>query len=742
MQAALPADVQLSLAFDQSVIVSRALRNVAVEAALGAALTGLVVLLFLRDPRSAAIVVTTIPLALLASLVALWLTGETINLMTLGGLALAVGILVDEATVAIENIHVHRARGKPLRRAVLEATSETVTPRLLAMLSILAVFVPSFFMVGVTRALFVPLSLAVGFAMLASYLLSNTLVPVLSAWFLREHAAPRRPPSLGRLLERYRRTVRFLIRWRWPVVGAYAAVSAAVLVLLVPALGRDLFPPMEAGQLALRIRAPTGTRVERTEALTKDVLQAIREEAGPENVARTLAFVGIAPSSYPINAIHLWSSGTHEAVMQVALQAGAPFTVPELQERLRAALPRRFPGLSLTFEPGDVVSQILNFGAPAPIEVALSGPDLSANRIFAASVLRELRGVAELRDLGYEQPLDYPTLDLRVDRERAGQLGVTVADVGRSLVAATSSSRFVQPNYWRDPKSGVAYQVQVEMPESSMQSPEAVAAVAVGAGPRPALLDDLAEVRFGSMPGEYDRYNMQRMISISANLAPGWDLGRATAQVSAALVRAGEPPRGVSVQVRGQVPSLQSTTSGLLLGLGIGVVAIFLLLSAYFESLRIGVVALAVFPGVGAGVAAALLATGTSLNVQSFMGAIMALGVSAANAILLVTFAEATRRRGADAAAAAETGATSRIRPVLMTTLAMIAGMIPLALGIGEGGEQTASLARAVIGGLAASTATTLLVLPAVFALVQRWTSTGSRSLLPDDSLPTAPREQ
>jgi multidrug efflux pump subunit AcrB len=734
MQTLVPDDIKVTFEFDQSTYVKNAIRGLVTEGALGALLTGLVVLLFLRDLRSALIVVVTIPFALLGALVGLWLAGQTINIMTLGGLALAIGILVDESTVAIENIHTHLARGEERARGILEAIRETLTPQLLALLSILAVFVPSFFLVGVARSLFVPLALAVGFAMAASYFLANTLVPVLSTWFLRtnresEHGQGR----FNKLQEAYGERIKRAMDFRWQILACYVVVVSACIFLVGRRLGTDIFPTVDAGQFQLRLRAPTGTRVERTEDIALKALDTIRSEAGPDNVAITLAFVGAQPASYPINSIHLWTSGPQEAVLLVALKPGSHIRLAEFQERLRQKLPNVLSGTSISFEAGDIVSRIMNFGAPTPIEVGMNGPNLAANRAFAEKVKTEMQKISALRDIQFGQPLDYPTVDIKVDRERAGQLGVTVQQVGRSLVAATSSSRFVQPNYWLDTSTGTAYQVQVEIPQSEMNSIEAVESIPVmpDGAPRP-MLGDIAQVSYGVMPGEYDRYNQQRMITITANTA-GTDLGSAAQEVEAAVKRAGDPPRGVTVNIRGQIPPMRQTLFGLEIGIAVAVGVIFLMLAANFQSMRVAFVSIATLPAVIAGVTVALWITGTTLNVQSFMGAIMAIGVSVANAILLVTFAEAARREGLSADEAAATGASSRLRPILMTSFAMIAGMIPLALALGEGGEQTAPLGRAVIGGLSASTIAVLTILPLTFAIVQRRVSRKSASLHPDD---------
>lgn len=734
-QALVPEDIKISFELDQSGLVKNSLRGLIFEGLLGALLTGLMVLLFLRDLRSAVIVVLTIPFALLAGVVGLWLTGQTINVMTLGGLALAVGILVDEATVEIENVNTHLMNGEPPRVAAFKAASQTVMPRLLSMLSVLAVFVPALFMTGVARGLFVPLSLAVGFAMLASYLLSSTLVPVLAAWLLRSHKAEDKHSFFIRLQQRYGGWLAGLLKARWLVIGVYLIVALGVVALIGTRLGTDIFPNVDTGMFQLRMRAPTGTRVERTELVLQKALDTINTEANG-NVDISLGFVGIQPPSFPVNVIHLWTSGPHEAVLTVALKKGSGVRVEALKERLRQRLPEVIPGVALSFEAGDVITKIMNFGAPTPIEVVMSGPNLANNRAFAEKVMIEVKKINGLRDLQFEQPLDYPTVNINVDRKRAGQLGVTVEQVGRSLVAATSSSRFTQPVYWRDPASGTAYQVQVEIPQARMNSIEELQSIPVTAGANGAraLAGDVAEISYGTMVGEYDRYNQQRMVTIIGNIA-GRDLAGVAREINDAVKSAGEPPRGVTVAVRGQVPPMEQTLSGLRLGLLLAIAVIFLLLTANFQSLRLALAIVAMIPAVVAGVVVALWLSGTTLNVQSFMGAIMAIGVSVANAILLVTFAEQHRLAGADALAAALTGAKSRLRPILMTSLAMIAGMLPLALALGEGGEQTAPLGRAVIGGLAASTLAVLLILPALFALAQRSVGTASGSLHPEEPL-------
>ena len=737
-QALVPDDITVSYELDQSRNVSAALEAVLREAVLGALLTGLVVLVFLRDWRSSAIVVITIPFALLTAVVALWGAGQTINIMTLGGLALAVGILVDEATVAIENIHTHVARGTLLARAVLDASGEVVVPRLLAMLSVVAVFVPSFFMTGVSRSLFVPLSLAVGFAMIASFFLSSSLVPVLSVWWLGKGHRTREDESpTSDWVERLRNRLAALLHRVAParglLVAVYLVVTVGVVIAVGMSLGREIFPPSGVKAFQLRFRAPAGTKFESTERLGRDVLDVIRDTAGPDNVDITLGYVGVQPSSYPINTIFLWTSGSHEGVLQVALRSDAPVKLEELQDELRQAFHGKFPDAQFSFEPGDIVSRIMNFGAPTPVEVAVMGPDFAASRAFATKVRNELSHIGSLRDLQFGQTLDSPAIRVNVNRQMAGQLGVTVDQVGRSFAAATSSSRFVAPNYWADPRTGIAFQVQVQVPQPRMTTIEDLRVVPVSAGGigKP-LLGDLARIENGTIVGEYDRINGQRMVTLTANVA-GEDLGRALAQVNTAIRRAGEPPRGATVTIRGQIAAMAETFTNITAGLIVAVVVIFLLLAANFQSLRLSFVVVSTVPAVLTGVVVILWLTGTTLNVQSFMGAIMAIGVAVANAILLVTFAEQSRRRGESPLQTAIDAARARMRPVLMTSAAMIAGMIPMALALGEGAEATAPLGRAVIGGLAAATLATLIVLPSVYSLVQQSASPTSPSLDPDD---------
>ena len=735
-QSLVPDDIKVTYELDQSPYVTNALSAVVREGLLGALLTGLVVLLFLSDWKSSFIVLTTIPFALLTSVVALWLTGQTINVMTLGGLALAVGILVDEGVVEIENIDstLQREPGLEPARGVLRATQRTVLARFLSMLSVVAVFVPSFLMSGVAQNLFVPLSLAVAFSMIASFLLSSSLLPVLFLWVHRHIERGRKALIAGRwdfdtVRDRWGAFLGRVGKVPGLVVAAYVAIVLVIILLLGPRLGQELFPNLGATQFRLRFDAPTGTRAEDTERLVTGVLGEIRKAGGSQNILITLGYVGTQGASYPINTVFLWTSGPHEAVISVALRPDAHINISAFEERLRQILPSEFPGSTFSFEPGDLVNQIMNFGAPTPVEVAVAGPNLSASRAYTDRLRNEVAKIVDLRDLKYELPLDYPSVDVKVNRELAGQLGVTAGQVARSLSEATFSSRFTTPNYWADPNTGIAYQLQVQYPQPRITSLEDVQNIPVMLGQfQHPLIGDLAKVDDGTVMGEYDRRNGFRMLTLSANIA-GQDLGRVSKSIDAAIRRVGIPPRGTTVQVRGQISPMHDTITNLSIGLGLAVLVIFLLLAANYESLRLAFVVLTTAPATICGVILVLLITRTTLNIESYMGAIMAVGVGTANAILLVTFAEQHRRSGGSSIESGIQGVKERMRPILMTSTAMIAGMILMALAA----EVTAPLGRAVIGGLLAATCANLTALPFVFSMVQQRAETASSSLDPDD---------
>lgn len=751
MQQELPDEIRVSFEFDQSPYVTKAINSLYTEGLLGACLTGLMVLLFLRDWRSALVVVLNIPLAIMVAIVGLWLCGQTINLMTLGGLALAVGILVDEATVEIENIHTQMAHTDSIARAVRQGNLQTAVPRLLAMLCILAVFVPSFFMQGAARGLFVPLSLAVGFAMLASYLLSSTFVPVVSVWLLRSKAHAAAPTSERRLLqtfqEGYKRLIEAIVRRRSIALAVYTVTSGLVIIFVGSRLGTEIFPSGDASEFRLRLRAPDGTHIDRTEQIALQVLDKIGQKVGAGNIAITLGYVGTVPSTYPINAVYQWSRGPEEAILRVALKPGSGVRTAAMQDELRRDFSQQMPDVRFSFEPADIVSDVMSFGSVTPIEISARSANLLENRKFIAKVQTELAKLPAVRDLQISQALDYPTVDVKVDRELAGRSGVTMSQVTKSVVAATSSSRFVVPNYWPDPKSGIGYQVQIELPQPVMQRVEDLETLPIERhGSQPILLRDVAQISRGMMPGQFDRYNMKREITLTANIS-GADLGSVSRQITKvladvqkrddaekdALEKKGAKPVRITHDLRGQIPPMRSILGGLGAGLALAVIVIFLMLAANFQSFRLSLVAVSTAPAVVCGVVLALFVTGTTLNVQSFIGTIMAIGVAMANAILLVTFAERQRHDGAPPDAAAVAGAVGRLRPILMTSFAMMAGMTPMALAWGEAGHQSAPLARAVIGGLAAASVATLLFLPACYAWLQHRAVTASASLDPDD---------
>lgn len=739
MQSALPDDIQVSFEFDQSPYVTRAINSLLTEGVLGAMLTGLMVLVFLRDWRSALVVVLNIPLAIMASILGLWLCGHTINLMTLGGLALSVGILVDEATVEIENIHTQYARTDSIALAVRLGNAETALPRLLAMLCILAVFVPSLFMQGAARNLFVPLSLAVGFSMLASYILSSTFVPVMSVWLLRHHGH-RPEESRSTLFDRvtgvYGRFLGGLVTLRWVVVPAYLAVAVLAVVGVGSQLGVEIFPKSGVSEFRLRFRAPDGTHFETTEQYALGVLDTISQHVGPQHVDLTLGYVGTIPSSFPINGVYQWSRGPEEGLLRIALKHGSGIDSERAKDELRLILARQYPELRFSFEPADIVSEVMSFGSPTPLEISARGANLAESREYMLAVQEELKTIPALRDVQIAQSLDYPTIDVVLDREKASFTSTTAAQIARSVVAATSSTRFVVQNYWPDPKSGIGYQVQVEIPQPVMTQPEDLATIPINyRDGHPLLLRDVAQISAGTMPGQFDRYNMKREITLTANIS-GADLGSVARDVARALAKvdaAGKRPQSVSTELRGQIPPLRQIVNGLGVGLALAILVIFLLLTANFQSLRLALTTVSTVPAVLVGVVVSLWLTGSTLNIQSFIGAIMAVGVAMANAILLVTFAESSRRVSGDARRAAVEGGTRRLRAILMTSLAMGVGMVPMALGWGEEGAQVAPLGRAVIGGLAAATLATLFVLPSMFALIQSRAPNRSASLDPTD---------
>ncbi len=729
MQAAIPDDIKVSYEFDQSGYVVNALKNLLFEGGLGAFLTGLMVLLFLGDRRAALIVVLTIPLALLCSATVLYLMGQTINIMSLGGLALSVGILVDEATVTIENIHRHLEMGKSRARAVADASREIAVPKLLILLSILAVFVPALFMNGVPRAMFVPLSLAVAFAMIASFILSQTFVPVMANWLMKGHVEQ---TSSGKTFDKfkawYERNIARVSRHTGRVSVLFVTLSLALVMLFFMLIGTELFPVVDTGQTQVRLRLPVGTRLERTEDATRKLLALSEKIVGRENMEITSAFVGTQPSSFPVNYIYLWTGGPHESVTKIKLNKGA-IGIDDFKEKLRAEVKKELPKAVISFEPGDIASQVLNMGTTNPIEIAVVNKNLDQGKATAKKLVAELSALPYMRDVQIATPLDYPAIKIDINRVKAGQLNLTSEQISRSVVAATSSTRFMSPGYWLDKTTGNAYIVQVQYPEYKMNSTSQIEMIPVGGGNGNGhLLNEVASWKKISMPGEYDRLNQQRYITVTANVHDK-DLGAAFggSEKIVAKLRA-NLPKGAKILMRGQPELLAQTLSSLAFGLLVAIVVVFLLMTIFFQSFRIGFVMLSVIPAVISGSLLLLLITGQSMNIQSYMGTIMAVGVAIANAVLFVTNAEVLRKEGGNQNPHLKS-AQNRLRPIVMTSLAMIAGMIPMAIGDG----MIAPLGIAVIGGLITSTICVLFFLPSVYQ-----TSVGNRiysnsSLDPDD---------
>src|SRR3989339_64689 len=735
MQASVPDDIKVSYEFDQSGYVINSVKSLSFEGGLGAILTGLMVLLFLGNRRSALIVVLTIPLALLTGITMLYLFGQTINIMTLGGLALSVGILVDMATVTIENIHQHLERGEPKAKAILYGCREVAGPLLLILFSILAVFTPALFMSGVPKGMFMPLSLAVGFSLIASFFLALTFVPVAANWLLKNEPHLQHAHNKESRFEKFRHRYihwleKFIKRGKWKS-WAYVLGSVGLVALLFSVIGTEIFPKVDAGQAQVRLRMPVGTRLERTEEATQKLLH-VADSITKGNIEISSAFVGTQPSSYPINNVYLWTSGPQESVIKFNLNKESGIGIENFKEQMRNAVSKSFPGASISFEPGDLVEQVLNLGSNNPIEIAVLGKDLSLSRKVAEELNYKLKGISYLRDVQIATPLDYPGIKINIDRVKAGQLGLTVDQISKSTVAATSSSRFTQPNYWLDRTSGTAYQIQVEYPQYRMNSRDQLELVPVsGNVGNPVYLRDVATTQKITSPGEYDRINQQRYITVTANIY-NKDLGTALKEVNKTITSLGQLPQGIKIMVRGQAELLNQTMSELQSGLLIAIIVILLMLAVNFQSFKLSFAILSIIPAVVAGSVLLLLITGKTLNIQSYMGTIMAVGVAVANAILFITNAEVHRKHD-HSSGYAIIGTFNRLRPILMTSLAMIAGMIPMSLGLGEGGDQTAPLGIAVIGGLIFSTLSTLIFLPMVYAQVMGKNPYKNPSLDPED---------
>ncbi|ULQ53200.1 efflux RND transporter permease subunit [Flavihumibacter fluvii] len=772
-QSLLPEDVKLSYEFDQSVYVINAVKSLITEGIIGAILTGLMVLLFLGDRRGALIVVLTIPASIISGVLFLYLFDQTINIMTLSGLALAIGILVDESTVTIENIHQHLAMGKPKALAIWDACKEIAFPKLLILLCILAVFAPAFTMTGIPGALFLPLAMAIAFSMVTSYLLSQTFVPIMANWLMKGHhhispadghiltdkeefsrlglsaaeeqdtweqkkkllAKESGSGKLSRFDAFRNRFLRFLDRifpYKKPVVVLYVLMSCGVVAILFKNIGRDVLPKTNAGQFQVRLRAPDGTRLERTEVKTIKALHILEELVGKENISVTSAYVGQHPGQFSTSPIYLFMSGPQEAVMQVALKEEYKEPLDSVKERFRKKVKAEIPDLRVSFEPIELTDKILSQGSPTPIEVRITGKDKKLNEQYANKVIGKLNQIAYLRDVQLAQAIKYPAIEIDIDRTRAAQLGVTVSDISRSLIAATSSSRYTEKNVWIDPRSNQSYAVQVEVPENKMSSENDIREIPVMSNQARPVLGDVADTKPVTMYGENDNSGTIPFLSVTANIN-GRDLGTATADVKKAIQSLGELPRGLTVETKGLTEVLTDTLNSLQTGLLTAVVVIFLMLAANFQSFKVSLVVLSTIPAVLLGSLGMLMLTGSTLNLQSYMGMIMSVGVSIANAVLLITNAEHLRLHNGNALLSAKESAALRIRPILMTSVAMVMGMIPMASGFGEGGDQAAPLGRAVIGGLIASTFAALIILPLVFAWVQDKTTTTSVSLDPED---------
>jgi multidrug efflux pump subunit AcrB len=762
-QALLPEDVKISYVFDQSVYVINAVKSLAEEGAIGAVLTALMVLLFLGDKRGALIVILTIPTSIIAGIFFLYLFHQTINIMTLSGLSLAIGILVDESTVTIENIHQHFDMGKPKALAIWDACKEIAFPKLLILFCILAVFAPAFTMKGIPGALFLPLALAIGFSMIVSYFLAQTFVPIMANWIMKnDHEDKSHPDGFaledegepweqkekamkaalehtGKDLTRFERFRDWFIRVidrmlprRKFIVMLYVVVACGLAFLLFNIIGRDVLPKVNSGSFQVRLRAPDGTRLERTEAITLNAERVLDSLVGHKNIDVTSALVGQHPGAFSTSPIYLFMAGPHEAVLQVNLKEDYKVNLDELKERFRHAMKKAQPSVNLSFEPIELTDKILSQGSPTPIEVAISSKNKKQNVIYAFKVLEQLKKINYLRDVQIGQSFKYPSININIDRVRAAQLGLGLNDISRSLIASTSSSRYTEKNVWLDEKVGLGYNVQVEVPEYQMASINDIKEIPVTANQARPVLGDVADIKQDTTYGENDDIGAIPMLTVTANINKK-DLGTATNDVNKAIGQLGELPRGLTVQTRGLSQTLTETLDSLQTGLLVAVIVIFLMLAANFQSFKMSFVVLSTVPAVLFGSLFLVKLTGATLNLQSYMGMIMSVGVSISNAVLLITNAEELRKHNGDALKSAREAVALRLRPILMTSLAMIVGMIPMASGLGEGGDQTSPLGRAVIGGLFASTFAALLILPLVFAWVQGNTSTASVSLDPED---------
>jgi multidrug efflux pump subunit AcrB len=732
--ATLPPQLKIEPIADQSLFVRAAVNGVIREAVIAACLTAIMILLFLGSWRSTLIIAVSIPLSILTSICVLSALGETINIMTLGGLALAVGILVDDATVTIENIDRNLGQGKELYDGIFDGTAEIAVPALVSTLCITIVFLPMFFLTGVARYLFIPLAEAVAFAMLASYLLSRTLVPTLAMYLLKARAHARRPEAWNlagrfqgafergfeRTRESYRNALEGCVRHRGMFVPAFLGICAACF-LLVPWLGQDFFPTTDAGQFNLHFRAKTGMRIEETAKIGDEIEAEIERTIPQREMASIIDNIGLPYSSINMAYSNSAPIGPMDADVLVTLKAGHRPTAEYVHE-LRRRLPMEFPGVTFYFLPSDMISQILNFGLPAPVDVQVSGPNIAANHAFATRLLRQLKTVPGAVDWRIHQLFDQPRIDIEVDRTKALESGFTQLNVANSALVSLSGSSQVTPSFWLDPRTGVSYGVVAQTPQYDLESFNDLENIPIADtnSTKTEILSDFATSnRTVDMP-LVSHYNLQRAIDIYGSVQDR-DLGAVAADVSRIVeANRGKLPRGSQLIVRGQIETMQSSFQGLLGGLVLAIVLVYLLIVVNFQSWLDPFVIVTALPAALAGIVLFLFVTRTTISVPALMGAIMCVGVATANSILVISFAkERLAEHGDPEEAAVEAGFT-RFRPVLMTALAMIIGMVPMALGMGEGGEQNAPLGRAVIGGLMLATVATLFFVPTVFSLLHR----------------------
>ncbi len=730
----LPPGVDVKYVFDQSVYVINSVKSLVSEGALGAILTGLMVLLFLGDFRGALIVILTIPTSIISGILFLSLFHQTINIMTLSGLALAIGILVDESTVTIENIHQHLDMGKPKPKAILDACMEIAFPKLLILFCILAVFAPAFTMKGIPGSLFLPLSLAIGFSMITSYFLAQTFVPVMANWLMKDKKLKSGHENLR--FNRFRDQILNLQK-KWLlnkklIVILYLIFLFIFLGFMVNFIGKDILPNVNNGQFQVRLRAPEGTRFEITELKLLKTLKILEKIVGKENIEISSALVGTHPATFSTSPLYLWMAGPQEAVLQVNLKEDFSINLDDLKESLRQEIKKEMPEVKISFEPIELTSKILSQGSPTPIEVQVVSKNRPQNEVFAKKVTNLLKNIPYLRDVQIDQSTNYPGIQIDIDRIRGAELGVGIGDVSKSLIEATSSSRYIEKNVWLDEKSNLGYNVQVQVPLSLMKSMNDLGKISVlNNGQRP-ILNDLASFKPISTLGEADNVGVLPCLSVTANLNKK-DLGHAALDVQRAIQNLGKLPKGMTIQTKGMINLLDETLNSLQSGLLVAIVVIFLMLSANFQSFRLSSIVLFGVPSVLVGALGLLIISGSTLNLQSYMGIIMSVGVSISNSVLMIIQAESVRKKSSNSQMAALEAVSLRLRPILMTSLAMMVGMIPMAAGLGEGGDQTAPLGRAVIGGLFASTFSTILILPLVFAWIQEKTRVTSVSLDPTD---------